>query len=62
VREWTVEERREAFREARRIEQQRAEAGIPEEWELCEDCRESKCERSFSLCKGCIDEIRQYEE
>jgi hypothetical protein len=32
-----------------------------EDWELCEDCHESKCERGFSLCKGCIDEIRQYE-
>jgi hypothetical protein len=62
VREWTAAERCEAFREARRIERKRAEAGIVEEWELCEDCRESKCERGFSLCKGCIDEIRQYED
>src|ERR1700728_5506119 len=23
---------------------------------------ESKCERGFSLCQSCIDEIRQYEE
>jgi hypothetical protein len=38
VREWTAAERRETFGEARRIEQERAEAGIPEEWELCEDC------------------------
>lgn len=62
VREWTVEERCEVFLEARRIERERPEAGIPEKWELCEDCHESKCERGFSLCKGCIDEIRQYEE
>ena len=61
VREWTSAERREVFLEARRIERERAEAGIVEEWELCEDCQKSKCERGFSLCKGCIDEIRQYE-
>jgi hypothetical protein len=32
VREWTAEERCEAFCEARRIERERAEAGIVEEW------------------------------
>jgi hypothetical protein len=32
-----------------------------EEWELYEDGHEAKCERGFSLCKGCMDEIRQYE-
>jgi hypothetical protein len=61
VREWTAAERREAFLEARRIERERAEAGIVEDWELCENCHESKCDRGFSLCKGCIDEIGQYE-
>ena len=61
VREWTAAERREVFLEARRIERERAEAGISEEWELCEDCHESKCERGFNCCKKCIDEIRQYE-
>jgi hypothetical protein len=62
VREWAAAERREAFLDARRIERERAEAGIVEDWELCENCRKSKCERGFSLCKGCIDEIRQFEE
>jgi hypothetical protein len=62
VREWTSAERREAFLEARRIERERAEAGIVEEWELCEDCHKYKCERRFGLCKRCIDEVRQYEE
>ena len=52
VREWTVEERRETFREARRIEQERAEAGIVEKWELCEDCHENVCEQGFRLCKS----------
>ena len=61
VSEWTVEEHRETFREARRIEQETAEAGIPEEWELCEGCHENVCEQAFRLCKSCIDEIRQYE-
>jgi hypothetical protein len=58
----TVEERREAFGEARRLERERAEAGVSEEWEPCEDCHESKCERGFSLCKKCIEERRQYED
>jgi hypothetical protein len=40
VREWTAEERCEAFREARRIEYERAEADIVEEWKLCEDCHD----------------------
>ena len=62
VREWTTEERREAFREARRIESERAEAGIVEEWELCEDCRENTCERGFSWCKKCTEERRKLEE
>jgi hypothetical protein len=62
VREWTAEERREAFLEGRRIECERAEAGIVEEWELCEACHESKQDRGFSLCKNCIEDIRQYED
>lgn len=62
VSEWTAAERREAFGEARRMERERAEAGIVEDWELCEDCHESKCEAGFNCCKKCIDEIRQYEE
>jgi hypothetical protein len=62
VREWTAAERREVFLEARRIEQERADSGIVEDWELCEDCHENNCEGSLCLCKRCIDEIRQYEE
>ena len=61
AREWTAEERREAFREARRIEAERAEAGIAEEWVLCEECHEYKRERGFSLCQKCIKRIQQYE-
>jgi hypothetical protein len=60
VREWTTEERREAFREARRIERERAEAGIVEDWELCETCPDYKHERGSSWCKGCIEQMRQY--
>jgi hypothetical protein len=44
VREWTVAERR----EAPGIESERVEAGIVEEWELCIDCHENKCEQGFS--------------
>jgi hypothetical protein len=62
VREWTAEERREAFREARRLERERVEAGMVEDWELCGDCHEYRCERGFNCCKRCIEEIRQYEE
>jgi hypothetical protein len=35
-----------SLREARRIERERAEAGIPEDWELCEDLRRLR------LCEG----------
>jgi hypothetical protein len=62
VREWTAEERCEAFLEARRIERESTEAGIVEEWELCESCHDYGCERGFSLCKRCIEETRRYEE
>jgi len=62
VREWTAAERCEAFREARCIEAQRAEAGIVEEWELCETCHDNKHERGLLWCKRCIEEMRQYEE
>lgn len=44
VREWTAAEQCEAFCEACRLERERAEAGIVEDWELCEDCHEYKCE------------------
>jgi len=62
VREWTAEKRSEALREARRIERERAEAGIVEEWELREACHENKCERGISLCKKCIEKRLQYED
>jgi hypothetical protein len=60
--EWTAEERREAFREARTIERERAEAGIVEEWELCEICHDYKHERGLLWCKRCIEHMRQYED
>jgi len=60
VREWTAEERREVFLEARRIERENAEAGIGEDWKLCETCNEYKCERGFSLCKKCIEQMRRH--
>jgi hypothetical protein len=56
VREWTAEERCEAFREARRIERERAEAGIVEEWELCETCHDYKHEQGLLWCKRCIEQ------
>lgn len=62
VREWTAEERRDAFLEARRIERERAEAGIVEEWELCETCHGNKHERGLLWCKRCIEQMRKYEE
>jgi hypothetical protein len=61
TREWTAEERREAFLEARRLEKEREEAGIVEERELCEGCHEYQCEGGSSWCKRCIEEARQYE-
>ena len=60
VREWSSEERCEAFREARRVEVERAGAGVVEHWELCEDCHEYKCERGFSSCKKCLEQMRRY--
>ena len=62
VREWTAEERCEAFREARTIERERAEAGIVEEWELCETCHDYKHEPGLLWCRHCIEEMRQYED
>jgi uncharacterized paraquat-inducible protein A len=62
VREWTAEERCEAFREARTIERERAEAGIVDEWRLCETCHEYEHERGLRWCKRCIEQMRQYED
>ena len=36
VREWTAAERREAFLELRIARRHKAEAGVLDEWELCE--------------------------
>jgi hypothetical protein len=62
VREWAVEERREAFRERQREERQKAEAGVVNEWELCKTCGEEKRERGSWWCKRCFEEMRQYAE
>ncbi len=61
VRDWTAEERCEAFLEAQRIERERAEAGIVEEWELCDSCHEYKYDWGSIWCKRCIERARQYE-
>ena len=60
TREWTVDERREAFLEARRLERQKAEAGVVDEWELCETCGDERRERGSWWCKRCFEEMRQY--
>ncbi len=60
TREWAVEERREAFREGREAERQRAEAGAVSEWDLCDECHEYKRERGTRWCQRCIDRIREY--
>ena len=60
VREWTAEERREAFLEARRVERQKAEAGVLDEWELCEACHDHQHERGFLWCKHCMEQMRQF--
>jgi hypothetical protein len=58
--EWTAAERREAFLEAREAERKRAEAGVVDEWELCDECHEYKRERGSSFCRYCIERGRQY--
>jgi hypothetical protein len=60
--EWKPAERCEAFLEARKVELQRAEAGIVEESELCETCHEFLPERGFCWCKKCIEQMRQWED
>jgi hypothetical protein len=59
VREWTAAERREAFREAREAERQRANAGIFNEWDLRGECHEYRRERGRFFCKHCI-QLREY--
>src|SRR5215472_14289525 len=41
AREWTAEERREAFRKAREAERRKAEASVLDEWDLCDECHEN---------------------
>ena len=60
VREWAAAERREAFLEGREAERKRAEAGVVDEWDLCDECHEYKRERGSFFCRHCIDRSRQY--
>jgi hypothetical protein len=60
VREWTAEERREAFLELRIARRHKAEAGVLDEWELCEECHENRRERGTRWCQPCIEQVRQY--
>jgi hypothetical protein len=60
TREWTAAERREAFLEAREAERKRAEAGVVDQWDLCDECHEYKRERGSSFCRHCIERGRQY--
>jgi len=38
----------------------KTEAGVVDEWELCDTCRDEKRERGLRWCKRCIDEMRPY--
>jgi hypothetical protein len=49
TREWTVEERREAFLEGQREERQKTQAGVVDEWEVCKTC----VRKSASVARGC---------
>jgi hypothetical protein len=60
VREWTAAERREAFLELRIAGRHKAEAGVLDEWELCEECHENRRERGTRWCQACIEQMRQY--
>jgi len=60
VREWTAAQRCEAFRELRIAGRHKAEAGVLDEWELCEECHENRRERGTRSCQACIEEMRQY--
>jgi hypothetical protein len=60
VREWTPAERREAFREGQEAARQRAEAGVVDEWDLCDECHEYRRERGSFFCKHCIERGNQY--
>jgi len=60
TREWTAAERREAFREARNTEHQKAESGVVNGWDLCDECHENKRERGLFWCRECVDRGRQF--
>jgi hypothetical protein len=60
TREWTPEERREAFREGQEAARRKAESGVVDEWDLCDECHEHKRERGSFWCGECIDRGRQY--
>ncbi len=60
VREWTAAERREAFTELRIARRHKADAGVLDEWELCEECHENRRERGTRWCRACIEQMRQY--
>ena len=62
TREWTTEERREAFLEGQREERQNAEAGVVDEWEVCKTCGEEKRQRGSWFCRRCIDDMDQYKD
>jgi len=62
TREWTTEERREAFLEGQREERQKAEAGVADEWEVCKTCGEEKRQRGSWFCRRCIDDMDQYKD
>ena len=62
IREWTTEERREAFLEGQREERQKAAAGVVDEWEACKTCGEEKRQRGSWQCTRCIDEMDQYKD
>jgi hypothetical protein len=60
TREWTAEERCEAFREMRLDQKRRAEAGVLAD-QLCEICHEYADERGLCWCTRRIGERRKLE-
>ncbi len=62
AREWTIDERREAFIETPRLERQKSEAGVGDEWELCQTCGDERRERGSWCRKRGFEEMHQYEQ
>ncbi|HXY53022.1 MAG TPA: hypothetical protein VEI01_26485 [Terriglobales bacterium] len=60
LREWTAEERREAFHEGREAARRKTESGVLDEWDLCDECHEYRRERGSFWCRECIDRGRQF--